>query len=168
MRSASTVEEQIEAIPAQGIVALGVMARLLEHPEVPRPLVVVEDDLLIQVARDPTLPEYLPDAVQRAPERVDVLAGVVHRQRGTRGGGHAKAIHDRLRAMMAGTDGNAFAIDDGADVVRVYAVEHERHDARLAARRADQRTPGITAHDVGGVGQQLLLVLVDLARDQST
>ena len=71
-----------------------------------------------------------------------VFRRVVHRERRARRGRDAEAIHDRLRAVMAGANRDAFAIDDRADVVRMDAVHHERHDARLAPRRADDADAG--------------------------
>src|SRR5579862_416661 len=64
-------------------------------------------------------------AAEGRDERVDVLCGVVHRERGARGRRNAEAIHDGLRAVMAGPNRDAFAIDNRADVVRVRAVEDE-------------------------------------------
>ena len=54
----------------------------------------------------------------------------------------AEAVHHRLRAVLAGPDGDAFAVEDRADVVRVHAVDHERQDAGLAARLADHAHAG--------------------------
>ena len=53
------------------------------------------------------------------------------RQRGTNRGGDAVAVHHRLCAVLTGADGNAFAIENRPDVVRMHAVHHERQDAGL-------------------------------------
>ncbi len=42
---------RFEPVAAERIVALGVMPRALEHAEVPRPPVVVEDDFLVEIVR---------------------------------------------------------------------------------------------------------------------
>ena len=100
----------------------------------------------------------LPHAPERAHQRVDLVASVVHRQRCARGRGHAEAIHDRLRAVMTGADGDALAIHDRPDVVRVHPVEHERQDAGLPPRRADQAQSVDRGERGGPVLQKALLV----------
>ena len=71
-------------------------------------------------------------------ERVELLAGVEAGERGAGGGRDAEALHHRLRAVVPGAHGDALAVEDRADVVRVDALEHEGEHARLLARRADE------------------------------
>ena len=71
-------------------------------------------------------------------EVVDFLALVVEGQRHARGAGHAHALHGGLRAVVAGADGDAVAVEDGAEVVRVDAVEHEGDGGGALLGPADQ------------------------------
>ena len=64
-------------------------------------------------------------------ERVRLFARVVEAERRAARGGHVEAHHQRLRAVMAGADGDAFLVEDRADVVRMHAFEHERDHRRL-------------------------------------
>ena len=43
---------------------------------------------------------------------------------------------------MAGADRDAFTVDDGAEVVRVNTVNHEREHARFVTRSADHVRAG--------------------------
>jgi hypothetical protein len=63
--------------------------------------------------------------------------------------------------MMTRADRDALAIDDRSDVVRVDAVEHERQDARLAARRSDEAETVDGGERLGSVLEQVLLVLAN-------
>ncbi len=63
-------------------------------------------------------------------------------ERGARGRRHAEALHHRHRAVVAGADGDAFVIEDGAEVVRVDAIEREGDDRRLVGRGADEAQAG--------------------------
>src|SRR5689334_21886240 len=71
------------------------------------------------------------DLVQAFHQRVDVLAPVVERQGGARGGGAAQAPHQRLAAMVAGADGDALAVEHRAHVVRMQLAELERQHGGL-------------------------------------
>src|SRR5207247_8074370 len=51
---------------------------------------------------------------------------VIQRQRRSGRCRHTKPFHDGLRAVMAGPDGDAVAIEDGADVMWMHALEHKR------------------------------------------
>src|SRR5215216_1023690 len=68
---------------------------------------------------------------------VHLLLRVVEGEGGAGGGGDAEVLHDGLRAVVAGADGDDLLVEDGAHVVRVYLVDDEGHHARLLARRAD-------------------------------
>src|SRR3954451_22594457 len=69
--------------------------------------------------------EDSPDVVQRVDEGVDVGAGVVHGERGARRRRDAEALHERLRAVVAGADADLVAAEDLGHVVRVRDVERE-------------------------------------------
>src|SRR5476651_813464 len=65
----------------------------------------------------------------RADEGVYIFAGVVQRQRRTHGAFDSEAAKNRLGAMMAGTNGDAFLIQRGADIFRAKTIEDERKHA---------------------------------------
>src|SRR3990170_8066179 len=58
---------------------------------------------------------------------VELLSCIVHVEAGPAGGDHVQAAHQRLRAVMAGADGHAVAVQDGAEVVGVDALQVEGH-----------------------------------------
>src|SRR5262245_60714019 len=74
---------------------------------------------------------------QRLRQRVHLGAGVVERERGAAGRGHAIAREQRHGAMRAGADCNAGAVDHGRDIVRMRALQLERHDRALFLCGAD-------------------------------
>src|SRR5260221_12568906 len=96
--------------------------------------------------------EYLADLHERPPERVQFLAGVVHREGRARRPRNLEAIHHRLRAVMAGPDRDTFLIEDRADVVGVHAVHDERQDAGLLARSPDEPHAADRLQHAGRVG----------------
>src|SRR3546814_6449573 len=71
----------------------------------------------------------------------DLPTGVVEAHRRPRRGRHAEPLHQRLRAVVADADGDALAVDDGADVVRMDAVEREGDDAGLLPGGAEDGEP---------------------------
>ena len=138
----------MHTIAAQRIVAFCAVRRVLErNREVARPLVVVEDDFLIQVAE---VGHYAKTSFTlRMPATSASMSsyGVVERQRGSGGGGELKAVHHRLRAMMTGADRDALPVQDGADVVRMHAIDYEGKYARpFAAPFRSISTPGNARH----------------------
>ena len=83
-------------------------------------------------------------------QRVDVLPRVVERERRARGRRHAQRLEQRLRAVVAGADGDAVPVEDRADVVRDARRRSRttrsprgppapRRGARPAARRCARR-----------------------------
>ena len=75
--------------------------------------------------------------------------------------GHVEAHHQRLRAVMAGADGDPLFIEDRADVVRVNAFEHEGDDAGLFRRGADDAQAVDFEQAFRGVVKQILFVRGD-------
>ncbi len=49
-------------------------------------------------------------------------------ERRARGGGHTKLAHQRLGAVVPGAHADSLAPEDLPDVVRMGAVERERHE----------------------------------------
>src|SRR5918993_3118651 len=73
----------------------------------------------------------------RGGEAVNLLLRVVEGEGGAGRGRHFEVLHDGLRAVVAGADGDALAVEDGAHVVRMHLFDDEGEDARLVARVAD-------------------------------
>ena len=96
--------------------------------------------------------------VQALDQPVDLLGRRVDAEAGAGRRGDAEAVHQRLRAVVAGADGDAVAVEDLGDVVGVDALELERDraDALGAAGRAEDA-------QAGDLGQALERVVGDLA-----
>src|SRR5690606_16709493 len=71
---------------------------------------------------------------------------------------HAKAVHQWLRAVVAGTNGDPRAVDDRGDVVRMEALDAERYDRPLVRRGAEDLEPVVVAEPLVGVLDELALV----------
>src|SRR5262245_20992271 len=69
-------------------------------------------------------------------QTVDVVEVVVDREAGARRGRHVEPLHHRLRAVMAGADSDARAVEDLREVVRMDAIDDEAdHPGMLVRRR---------------------------------
>src|SRR6266516_1987296 len=73
--------------------------------------------------------EGLPDLEQAVDQAVDVLGKRVEVEARAGRGGDAETRHQRLGAVVAGTNGDAFPVEDLRDVVRVDVLELEADDA---------------------------------------
>src|ERR1051326_2342337 len=60
--------------------------------------------------------------------------------------------------MVAGANGNSIAIEHGADIMRVNAIEDERQHGSLLACSSDQAQAGNRAEYLLSVSQHLLFV----------
>jgi MFS family permease len=82
--------------------------------------------------------QHAPDELERVHEPLDILRGVVSRERRARGRRYAELAHQRLRAVMPGAHTHPLAPEDLTDVVRVGPLERERDErtALLGAPRA--------------------------------
>src|SRR3712207_1413959 len=63
--------------------------------------------------------------VEGGDEAVDVLGRGVDVEAGAGGGDEAELTHQRLAAVVAGADGDVFAVEDRRHVVRVDVAEGE-------------------------------------------
>src|SRR5215210_2643473 len=78
--------------------------------------------------------------VETADETVDLLGERVQIDAGPRRCRYPEALHERLRAVVTGADGNALVSKDLRDIVRVHASEFEGDDPAAALeRRAEDR-----------------------------
>src|ERR1700759_1295590 len=96
--------------------------------------------------------------VHRAGEGINLFLSVIESEGGARRRGHVEVLHDGLRAVMPGAYGDPLLIENRANVVRVYFVNHERENARLLARVADDADALDCRNLLGRVGEKLLLV----------
>ena len=83
------------------------------------------------------LRKYLYDLLDSVGQFIDLFLCVIESERCASGCGHVKELHHRLRAMMAGTNGYSLLIEDRADIVRMYAFDRKRQNARLIGGRPD-------------------------------
>jgi len=58
-------------------------------------------------------------------QRIDLLLGVIKRQRCAYGGRHAEAVHDRLSAVVPGSNRDAFTVQYSPYIVGVYTFQNE-------------------------------------------
>src|SRR5690606_12771314 len=64
-----------------------------------------------------------------AQQRGDIVFVAVESEAGSCGGRDAEALHQWLRAVVAGANGDVLFVQDGPEIVRVNAVEREADDA---------------------------------------
>src|SRR5204863_509628 len=87
-----------------------------------------------------------------------VFTRVVKRERSAGGGGDVEKLHHRLRAMVAGADGDALLVEYRADVVRMNALDSERQNARLVRGGADDLHAGNVCETRSRVFEKLVLI----------
>src|ERR1700728_672972 len=104
---------------------------------------------------------------QSCHQRIDLFAGVVKSERCADGALEAEAAMNRLCAMMAGANGDAFPIERGADVFRAKPIEHEGKEASLFFCRADDAQAGNSQERLGGVEQQIVFVPRDAGQAEA-
>ena len=73
--------------------------------------------------------------MQPVDQPVDLLGDRVEVEARARRRGDAEPRHQRLRAVVAGADGDAFPVEDLRDVVRVDPGDVERDDPGAALHR---------------------------------
>jgi hypothetical protein len=98
------------------------------------------------------------DAKQRGDQRIYVLARVVKSERRANRAFDTHTSQDRLCAMMAGANRDAFLAQGCAHLFGANIVENERQNSRLLARRTDQAQTRYREKGCGSVIQQLVLV----------
>ncbi len=148
----------LDDVAAQRVVAVGGAGRAVHGVAVPGLLVVVEDDLLVELAQIGHQPKTSRTFSRPATRASISSTRVVEAERGAHRGRNAVARHHRLGAVVAGADRDALRVEDGADVVGVDAVHDEGQHRGLALRRADQAHPGDGEDRLGGCLQELCLV----------
>ena len=62
---------------------------------------------------------------QRRRKNVQLFFRVIESERRARRAGNAEMFHDRLGAVMAGANGDAFPVNQGPYVMGMDAVDHE-------------------------------------------
>src|ERR1044072_475133 len=96
--------------------------------------------------------------LDRFRQDIDFLLRVVEGKRSARSRGNLETLHDWLRAMMAGANGDALLIEDSANVVRMNIVDRERDHTQFFFRRADDAYAFNRQQPLRRVVQQVMLV----------
>src|SRR5439155_10080714 len=98
--------------------------------------------------------------VKPAHQSIDITLIIVQIQAGPRRGRHAQPTMQGLRAVMSGPHGDAFLIQDLRHVMRVHALQRERHHpaAVFHVARTKHRQSRYIAERVQRVGGEPLLV----------
>src|SRR5258708_4713258 len=107
------------------------------------------------------LSKNLLNLMQTAYQGVDFFLGVVEGKRSPCRSRDAKAIHERLSAMMARTDSDAFAVEDRAQVMGMDAFEDEGQNTGFFLGRADKTQAGDFRDSSSRVFQKLVLMSHD-------
>src|SRR5262249_28447072 len=91
------------------------------------------------------------------------VRSVEDREGGPRGADDAEPAHERHGAMMAGADGDALGVEQRGDVVRVQALDGERHHGPAVDGhgRAVHRDPGDSSKALERLARERPLVLAD-------
>ncbi len=104
-------------------------------------------------------------ALEGVGQCVCVVVIVVHVEAGACGGSDAEQAHQRLGAMMAGTDAHVVLIEDLADVVGMKVTEGEAEHAATDRQIAGTVDADVVTEALGervdGVARQLDLVSPD-------
>ena len=108
--------------------------------------------------RDRRRSAALGDAPHCLDEHVDLVEGVVERERRTHRGLQTEASQNRLRAVVPSPHGNAVGVECLAHLQRLVAGQHEGQHAGLFFGRADQSHPGNVGQQGSGVLEQCMLV----------
>ena len=107
-------------------------------------------------------PSSLRTLCSAAMKRFDLVMGVVERQRRAAGRRHAEELHQRMRAMVAGADRDAFQVEQGGQVVRMRAFDQEADHRRLVRRGAEDAQAVDLAQLLGEVRQQFCFARLDV------
>ena len=75
--------------------------------------------------------------------------------------GTFEELHHGHGTVVSGPNGDAVPVQNGAEIVRMHALDHERDQARLVRRRADDAQSLDRRERVRRVLEELLLVRVD-------
>src|SRR6056297_4190998 len=106
--------------------------------------------------------EKLVGQFQRVDQRVNLGAGVVHREGRTTSGRDAKMIHQRPGTVMARAHRHPLLVEDGRDVMRMRRPVHgKRENRRLVGRGALHAQPVEPRKTFLRVVTQIVLVTRD-------
>ena len=100
-------------------------------------------------------------------QNIDFLSGIVQGKRRPGCRRHAKTLHDRHGAMMAGTHRHSFLIENRTHVVGMNMLKHKGNNADFFPRGADDSEPLDAGQSGCRVGEQVMLVRRDLLPIQS-
>ena len=77
------------------------------------------------------LSEHLPDAVEACYQGIYLFLRVIQGEGGADGSADTQTIHQGLRTVMTGADGDAETVEQGADVEVVDLTNIETYDGIL-------------------------------------
>src|SRR5438128_3215675 len=153
--------------PAQRIETFSLMPRVFEPSIVSRPATVIDNQFLIEIRNFDivhnsfltgcALSAYGKKLLQPANtvcQSIQFRFRVIQRQRRSGRCRDTKPFHDGLRTVMSGPDGDAVAIEDGADVMWMHALEHKRKHANFFASSADHSQSWDRSQQFCSIGQQ--------------
>src|SRR4029450_4137771 len=98
---------------------------------------------------------------------IDFLPSIVESKGRPGGRRHAKTLHDRHGAMMAGTHRHSFLIENRPHVMGVNMIKHKGDHADFFPRGPDDSKPFDAGQSGGAVGEQVMLMGSDLLPIQS-
>ncbi len=100
--------------------------------------------------------------MQCGDEAIDFIKGVVGGKRDAGERREAEMFEGRLRAKVAGTDGDVVAIEESADVKGMHTLDGEAEDGAFVGRSADDFQARDGGEFFSGVGQELLIIEGDV------
>ena len=112
------------------------------------------------------LSEHVPHALDAGDEGVDLLLRVVEAEGGADRPLDAQPLHQRLRTMVPGADGDAEAVEQRAEVEVVDVADEEGDDAPLVRGFAEDAHALDGAQPFRGIARQFLLVGINLVHAQ--
>ena len=121
--------------PAQRVEAFDALALASSSgPKLPRLPAMVDDD---SADKRSSINRKSPASLwpDRAPAHRPSSRRIVESEGRARGGGDAKAIHQRLRAVVAGADRDSQLVENSPNVVRVNSFEDEGDHRGFVASR---------------------------------
>lgn len=92
---------------------------------------------------------------------INLIACVVEVEARPRGAWHFELPHERLRAVMAATQGEALGIGELGEVVRMRALERESDERATVRHRAEDAQPFDLAHALQGILRELGVMIED-------
>src|SRR5687768_15498128 len=104
--------------------------------------------------------------MKSAHESVNLFGRIIEREGSARSCRNTETFHQRLGAMMAGANGDTFAIEDGADVVRMYSLQDKGQGAGLLPCCSNDPQTFDSGNGFGCIREQMVFVRGDVSQSQ--